>query len=172
MTTDAKKFNGVYHGVVVGNVDVTGGNRVMVQVQDVLGEDPCIWCEPVTPIPGMVVVPMVGTGVIVQFVDGDIDRGKWTGFWPDDLDEIHPIASAVPPGVPKVVMGTSLQNTLLITDLPGPTGGIQLQIKSPGGPSIKLDETGIVLSGGPGGASIRITPVAVFINDTALIIKR
>lgn len=168
MTTDTKKFPHIYRGVVVSNVDVTGGNRVMVRVQDVLGDDPCIWCEPVTAVPGMVVVPMVNTGVVVQFEDGDIDRAKWTGFWPSDIEQMHPIATAVPPGVPTVVLGTSLQNSLLITDAPGPTGGIQLQIKAPGGPSIKISELGIVLSAGPSGASITITAAGILINGTSV----
>ncbi|MBF6336852.1 baseplate assembly protein [Nocardia abscessus] len=170
MTTDAKKFPHIYRGVVVNNVDLTGGNRIMVRVQDVLGGDPCIWCEPVTAIPGMVVVPKINDGVVVQFTDGDIDRAKWTGFWPSDLDQIKPIAAAVPPGVPKVVMGTSLQNSLLITDAPGPTGGIQLQIKAPGGPSIKISEVGIVLSAGPAGASITITAAGILINGKTVTI--
>lgn len=46
MTTDAKKYPGVYKGVVVSNVDVTGANRVMVRVEDVLGNDGCIWADP------------------------------------------------------------------------------------------------------------------------------
>jgi Type VI secretion system/phage-baseplate injector OB domain len=171
MTTDAKKFPHIYKGIVRGNVDVTGGNRVMVRVQDVLGNDPCIWCEPVTAIPGMVVVPAVDAGVQVVFEDGDIDRARWIGFWPSDKDENPPIAAAVAPGVPAVVMATSLQNSLLITDASGPGGGIQLQIKSPNGPSIKITEAGILLSsGGAKPVTINITPGAVLINGNAVTI--
>lgn len=173
MTTDAKKYPHIYQGVVVNNVDVTGGNRVMVRVEDVLGNDPCIWATPSTAVPGMNVVPMVNSGVWIQFQDGDIDRALWTGFWRGGLGEAPPIAQTIPPTVPQIVMGTPGQNYLLITDMGGPTGGIQIQIRGMvPGPSIKLSETEIVLSLGLGLASIRLTGTAVFINGQSLVVPK
>jgi hypothetical protein len=172
MTTDAKKFNGAYKGVVVSNVDTTGGNRVMVRVEDVLGNDPCIWADPGYATPGMNVVPMVNSGVWVQFQDGDPDRATYTGFWRGGLVDAPPVAQTLPPGVPQIVMGTPGQNYLLITDAPGPVGGIQIQIRGPAGPSIKLTEASIELSCGPGLASIRLTGTAVMINNQSLVIPQ
>ncbi|WP_158892919.1 phage baseplate assembly protein V [Amycolatopsis anabasis] len=165
MTTDGKKYHGTYKGVVVSNVDVTGGNRVMVRVEDVLGNDPCIWATAHTAVPGMNVVPMINSGVWIEFQDGDVDRAVWTGFWRGGIGEAPPIAQTIPPGVPQIVMGTPLQNYLLITDAPGPTGGIQIQIRGPAGPYIKMSEAGIELSCGPGLASIRLVGTAVVINN-------
>ncbi|MGH3796770.1 MAG: phage baseplate assembly protein V [Pseudonocardiaceae bacterium] len=172
MTTDAKKFNHIYRGVVVSNVDLTDGNRVMVRVEDVLGSDPCIWASPQTAVPGMNVVPMINSGVWIQFQDGDIDRAVWTGFWRGGLGDAPPIAKTIPPGVPQIVMGTPLQNYLLITDAPGPTGGIQIQIKGPAGPYIKLSEAGIEISCGPGLATIRLAGTAVDINNGGLTVLK
>jgi hypothetical protein len=69
-------------------------------------------------------------------------------------------------------MGTPGQNYLLITDAPGPVGGIQIQIRGPAGPSIKLTEASIELSCGPGLASIRLTGTAVMINNQSLVIPQ
>ena len=52
MTTDAKKFNGIYKGVVVSNVDPNKVGRLLVRVQDVLGATP-FWAEPATPLAGL-----------------------------------------------------------------------------------------------------------------------
>jgi len=172
MTTDAKKYPGTYKGVVKNNVDVMGGNRILVAVQDVLGNDPCIWADPCYAAPGMNMVPVIESGVWIQFQDGDIDRPVWTGFWRGGLGDTPPVGQTIPPAVPQVVMGTPGQNYLLITDAPGPVGGIQIQIRGPGGPSIKLTESFIELSCGPGLASIRLAGTGVFINNTSLVVPR
>jgi hypothetical protein len=172
MTADAKKYPGVYQGVVVNNVDASGDNKVMVRVQDVLGADPCIWASPNYSVPGMNLVPMVNAGVWIQFQDGDIDRAMWTGFWRGGLGDAPPVAQTIPPTVPQVVMGTPGQNYLLITDAPAPVGGIQIQIRGPAGPSIKLTESYIELSCGPGLASIRLAGTGVFINNTSLVVPK
>jgi hypothetical protein len=172
MTTDAKKYPGVYQGVVVSNVDVTGENKVMVRVEDVLGDDPCIWARPCYATPGMNVVPMVNSGVWVQFQDGDIDRAMWTGFWRGGMGDAPPVAQTIPPSVPQVVLNTPGQNYVLITDAPAPVGGIQIQIRGGAGPSIKLTESYIELSCGPGLASIRLAGTGVFINNTSLVVPK
>jgi hypothetical protein len=157
MTTDAKKFTGIYQGVVMNSVDPTGDNRVLVKVEDVLGPGPCIWASAHSAVPGMNVVPMIDSGVWIQFVNGDIDRAVWTGFWRGGIGDAPPIAKTIAPGVPQIVMGTPTQNYLLITDQPGPTGGVQLQLHGPAGPSIKMNELGIQLSNGLG-AEISLGP--------------
>lgn len=172
MTTDAKKYPGTYRGMVRKNIDVMGANRVQVQVPDVLGSDRCIWADPSYGIPGMNMVPAIGAGVWIQFEDGDIDRAIWTGFWRGGPVDTPPVGESVPRGVPQVVMGTPGQNYLLITDAPGPVGGIQIQIHGPAGPSIKLTESFIELSCGPGLASIRLSGTGVFINNTSLVVPK
>ncbi|MCU1682720.1 MAG: Phage-related baseplate assembly protein [Amycolatopsis sp.] len=170
MTTDAKKYHGLYQGVVTNNIDLTNENRVLVGVTDVLGGDPCIWASAHAAAPGMNVVPMIGSGVWIQFLDGDIDRAVWTGFWRGGVGDAPPVAQTIPPGVPQVVLGTPTQNYLLITDLPGPTGGIQIQLHGPAGPFIKMNELGIQISNGQG-ASITLGPgPLVSINNGALTI--
>ena len=172
MTTAQNAFKDLYKGVVVSSFDPMRQNRIMVRVDDVLGNDPCIWATPSAALAGMHVVPAVQSGVWIRFEEGDINRATWTGFWRGGLAEQPPIADTIPPEVPQVVLGTPLQNYLLITDMAGPTGGIQLQIRGPGGPYIKLSEAGIEISCGPGLATIRLAATAVDINNGGLTVLK
>ncbi|WP_433727421.1 phage baseplate assembly protein V [Actinoplanes sp. CA-051413] len=172
MTADAKKFSGPYKGVVVSNIDPLKLNRLQVRVDDVLGSDPCIWATPHTALAGMHVVPIVQSGVWIVFQDDDIDRAVWTGFWRGGTLEAPQVSETVPPGVPQVVIGTPTQNYLLITDAPGPTGGIQIQLHGPSGPYIKINEAGIELSCGPGLATIRLAGTSVDINNGGLTVLK
>ncbi|GAA0316853.1 hypothetical protein GCM10010302_64930 [Streptomyces polychromogenes] len=174
MTTDAKKFHGLYQGVVVTAVDPLRAGRLLVRVADVLGDDPCIWAEPASPLAGpasgMYVVPLPDSGVWVQFVDGDPDRAVWTGFWRGGAAEVPPAAHAAPDGTPQVVIGTPGQSTLVISDLSGPTGGILLQLKSPGGPYIRLYEGGVEIGASAAGPVIKVTPAGIDLGNGALTV--
>jgi hypothetical protein len=167
-------FQGLYQGVVVSNVDPLNRGRLLVRVSDVLDGFPAIWAEPSTPLAGpasgMYVVPLPNSGVWLEFAGGDPERAVWTGFWRGGTTELPNAARAIPPGTPQIVLGTPSQNAIVITDLPGPTGGIQIQLHGPAGPYIKLNETGIELSCGPGLASIRMTGTSVIVNNGALIV--
>jgi hypothetical protein len=72
---------------------------------------------------------------------------------------------ATPPGLQSVVIQTVGQNTLMISDTPGPTGGIL--IKSQSGAMISVSDTGIIISNGQG-ATIMMNGPAVTINEGAL----
>ncbi|MFB0629867.1 phage baseplate assembly protein V [Streptomyces sp. AB3(2024)] len=174
MTKDAKKYHGLYQGVVASNLDQLRSGRLLVRVPDVLGDDPCIWADPATPLAGpasgMYVVPLVGSGVWVQFADGDPDRAVWTGFWRGSAEELPPAAQAAPGGVPQVVIGTPAQSCLLISDLAGPTGGILLQLKGPAGPYIRLYEGGIEIGASASGPTIKVTQAGIDLGNGALTV--
>jgi hypothetical protein len=172
-TTNANQqpdFRDRYPGVVVSNFDPMQRNRIMVRVDDVLGEDPCIWATPQYATPGMHVVPSVQSGVWIEFEDGDVNRAVWTGFWRGGTVEQPPVAAKVPPGVPQVVLSTPGGSYVLLTDATEPTGGIRLQLRGEAGPYIKLSEAGIELSCGPGNASIRLAGTSVIINNGTLTV--
>ena len=71
------------------------------------------------------------------------------------------------PASPNIVLQTTLQNSIVVSDLPGPTGGIML--KSTTGATIIVNDTGIYIQNGKG-ASIVMTGPTVTINTGALVV--
>jgi hypothetical protein len=167
----ARKYYGKYRGMVVNNVDPLQIGRLLVQVPDVLGPIPSSWAMPCLPFTGkqmgMWCLPQVGTGVWVEFEQGDPDYPIWSGCWYGVVAEVPALALAAPPAVPNVVIQTAAQNTLMLSDLPGPTGGILL--KTTTGAFISVNDIGITISNGKG-AIITLTGPTVDINMTALTV--
>lgn len=165
------RFYGKYRGSVLNNVDPMGRGRVQVQVPDVKQMLPTTWAEPCLPAAGtqqgLFVVPSIGSGVWVEFEHGDPSYPIWTGGWWSTKAELPSMASAATPGVQCFVFASQLQHTLMVSDVPGPTGGIMLKIAS--GAMIKIDETGITISNGQG-ASITLQGPTVNINAGAMTI--
>jgi len=168
---ECKKFLGKFRGTVVSNVDPEQRGRIQVVVPDVSALGLTTWALPSLPIGGLQTgvfsIPVVGSGVWVEFEQGDLDYPIWVGtFWGSTV-EVPALSHALPPGVPGIVMQTPLQNGLLISDAPGPTGGIL--IKSATGAAILVNDTGIFIQNGKG-ASIVMTGPTVNINQGALTI--
>lgn len=123
-----KQYFGKYRGTVLNNVDPEQRGRLQLQVPDVLGEMPSSWAMPCLPVAGpqngLYVVPPIGAGVWVEFEHGDPDFPIWVGCWWGSAVELPPLALASPPALQNFVMQTVGQNTLMLSDVPGPTGGI------------------------------------------------
>src|SRR6201997_1751331 len=170
-----KRFYGKYRGLVVQNIDPEQIGRVMVQVPDVLGPIPSSWAMPCVPAAGIqagcFVVPPIGSQVWVEFEQGDPDYPIWTGgFW-GTVGEV-PIFATAPPAIPpgqNIVLQTTGENMVLISDAaPTPaTGGIIL--KSASGAMIVVNETGIYISNRQGATITLIGPI-VALNETALTV--
>jgi hypothetical protein len=167
----AHKYLGKYRGMVVSNVDPLQIGRLLVQVPDVLGPIPSSWAMPCLPFTGkqmgMWCLPQIGTGVWVEFEQGNPDYPIWSGCWYGVAAEVPALALAAPPAVPNVVIQTTAQNTLMLSDLPGPTGGILL--KTTTGAFISVNDLGITISNGKGAIITLIGPT-VDINMTALTV--
>lgn len=163
------KHYGKFRGTVINNVDPMQMGRLMVQVPDVSNVLPSTWAMPCLPFggiqSGMFVAPAIGAGVWIEFEQGDTDYPIWVGSFWGSAAEVPALALAGPPGLQQMVIQTTLQNTLLISDAPGPVGGILL--KSATGALISISELGITISNGQG-ASIVMTGPAVTINQGAL----
>jgi hypothetical protein len=114
---------------------------------------------------GVYVVPQIGSGVWMEFEQGDPDYPIWTGCFWGIAAEVPALALAGNPASPSIVLQTGLQNSIIISDLPGPTGGIML--KSPTGASIIVNDTGIYIQNGKGASLTMIGP-AVNINNGAI----
>jgi hypothetical protein len=157
--------------MVMDNVDPENRGRLMLQIPDVLGDSPSSWALPCFPFTGIqsgcFVVPGVGSPVWVEFEHGDPDKPIWVGCWYQSLSDLPTQAKATPPAVQAFVLQTLLNTLLMVSDLPGPTGGILLQ--TPAAAMISVSDTGITISNGQG-ASISMVGPTVTINNGALVV--
>lgn len=172
--SDDSKFWGMYRATVVNNVDPELRGRLLLSIPDVLGPVPSTWAEPCTPLSGptgpamgVYMVPPIGAGVWVEFEQGDPNFPIWVGGRWGSAADVPPLAHAGLPISPNIVMQTAGQNSLVISDLPGPTGGLML--KSATGATIIVNDTGIYIQNGKG-ASLIMTGPTVTINNGALVI--
>ncbi|RYY37005.1 MAG: baseplate assembly protein [Sphingobacteriaceae bacterium] len=168
-------FFGKYRGTVVNNIDPDMRGRLILMVPDVLNLIPSAWAEacvplagPTGPPMGVYMVPPIGAGVWVEFEHGNADRPIWVGCrWGSSAD----VPSAAKEGLPvspSIVMQTAGQNSLVISDLPGPTGGIIL--KTVTGASITVNSLGISIKNGLGASIDLMKGPMITINDGALVI--
>jgi uncharacterized protein involved in type VI secretion and phage assembly len=166
-----QKYFGKYRGMVINNIDPMQMGRLMVQVPDISGLIPSTWAMPCFPVTGKQMgvwaVPLIGSGVWVEFEQGDSDYPIWVGCFPGSVADVPALALAGNPVSPSIVLQTSLQNTLMISDMAGPTGGILLKTMT--GAMIAINDIGITISNGKG-AVIAMTGPTVNINAGALTV--
>jgi len=169
-----KKFYGKYRGTVFNNIDPMNSGRIMAIVPDVSGLVPTTWAEACIPFAGSTIinmgiyaVPPIGAGVWIEFEQGDPDYPIWTGCYFGSAADVPLLARTVPPAVPGITLQTPLQNGIVISDVPGPTGGIML--KSTTGATIIVNDTGIYIQNGKGASIIMVGPT-VTINQGALVV--
>src|ERR1700761_2383522 len=170
-----QRFYGKYRGLVIENIDPMQIGRVIAQVPDVLGELPSSWAMPCVPAAGiqggMFIVPPIGSQVWVEFEQGNPDYPIWTGgFW--GLVADVPVFATAPPAIPpgqNILLQTTGQNTIMVSDAPPSpvSGGIVL--KSVSGAMIVVNETGIYISNGQG-ATITLIGPTVDVNIGGLTV--
>jgi hypothetical protein len=177
-----KQYYGKYRGTVINNVDPEQRGRILAMVPDVLGLTPSSWAMPCLPITGkqngIYAVPMIGDGVWIEFEQGDPDYPIWVGgFW-GSAAEVPLAALAGNTAAPSTIIQSTLQQSVIISDLPPsapppvmppapPTGGVIL--RSTTGASIVVNDAGIFISNGKG-ATINMVGPVININNGALII--
>jgi hypothetical protein len=180
------RYYGKYRGTVINNLDPEQRGRIMAMVPDVLGLTPSSWAMPCVPAAGiqsgMFVVPPLGSGVWMEFEQGDADYPIWTGgFWglvaevPGSAVSPTLVPPPIPPGQ-NIILQSTGQNRIVISDsapsvpvpggIPG-TGGITL--RSTTGATIVVNDSGIYLDNGKG-ASIKMIGPTITVNNGALTI--
>ena len=165
------RFYGKYRGTVLNNIDPMQIGRMQVQAPDVTSLLPTSWAMPCFPLSGKQMgiwaIPQIGAGVWVEFEQGNPDYPIWSGCWFGSAAEVPVLALSAPPPLSDIVLQTATQNTLMLSDLPGPTGGILL--KTTTGALISINDVGITISNGKG-ATIVMTGPSVTINAGALVV--
>ncbi len=165
------QFLGKYRGTVLNNADPMQMGRIQALVPDVYGVVPSTWALPCVPMAGPqageFVLPPIGAAVWIEFEQGNQDYPIWSGCFWGSAAEVPALALAAPPAIQPIVLQTTGQNTLMLSDVPGPTGGILL--KSASGALIQINEIGITISNGQG-ATIVLAGPSVTVNQGALAV--
>jgi len=164
------QYFGKYRGKVTNNTDPEQRGRIQVSVPAIFGDIPLNWALPASPYAGMqncfFAIPPLQANVWVEFEGGNPESPIWSGcFW--GIGEVPALALGTPAAVPHFLLQTTGQSTFLLSDAPGPTGGIML--KTTTGAAILINDTGITIQNGKG-ATIQMTGNSVMINGVALVI--
>lgn len=157
---------GKYRGTVINNFDPLQIGRVQISCPAVLGESVVAWAMPCAPYAGdgegLFLIPPIGANLWIEFEAGNPDHPIWAGgFWTVGRTPAMP---ALP--TTKILKTSGV--TLKLDDLPG-AGGVTLEVAPPvvGVPvKIVLNAQGIEIS--CGGASVKLDPVRVTLNNGAL----
>jgi uncharacterized protein involved in type VI secretion and phage assembly len=169
--SDSKKYYGKYRGTVMNNIDPLQIGRIQAIVPDVSNYIPTSFAMPCVPLAGKqmgtYMVPQIGSGVWIEFEQGDPDYPIWTGCFWGVVAEVPLLGLAGNPASPSICLQSGLQNSIIISDLPGPTGGIVL--KSTTGATLIVNDTGIYIQNGKGASIVMVGP-SVTINQGALVV--
>ena len=161
MPDETKKFYGKYRGTVMNNIDPMQMGRIQAIVPDVLGPIPTSFAMPCLPITGKqmgtFMLPQIGSGVWIEFEQGNPDYPIWTGcFWAENEVPISPASAD------KKVLKTNA-GTITLDDT---SGSNSITIETTNNLKIKMDQQGIEISNGS--QKIMVSSSSVSINDGAL----
>ena len=166
-----QKYYGKFRGTVINNVDPMQIGRIQAIVPAVSNVIPTSWAMPCLPgagiNTGMFTVPQIGSGVWIEFENGDPDYPIWVGGYWGSAAEVPLLSHMVPPAVNGFTIQTTLKNGIVVSDVPGPTGGILIQTTT--GAMISVSDVGIVISNGKGAVISMLGPTTD-INVGALTI--
>jgi uncharacterized protein involved in type VI secretion and phage assembly len=172
-TSQSVRYLGKYRGTVASNIDPLEQGRLLVQVPDVLADDPCFWALPAlpgaSPQAGLFTLPPVNAKVWVEFEQGDPCYAVWVGCFPGSTADLPAMAAGLPATASPIVLQTTGQHTVALSDLPGAAGGVLLS-SSASGAFVSVSDDGIVLNNGKG-AVITLIGAAVTVNEGALIVR-
>lgn len=165
-------YFGKYRATVINNIDPEQRGRLTLLIPDVLGTMPSTWAEPCVPLAGptgppmgVYMVPPIGAGVWVEFEQGDTNYPIWVGCRWGSSTDVPTDANTGLPTSPNIVIQSFLQHNIVISDMPGPTGGITL--KSTTGATIRVNDIGITIDNGKG-AVIEMLGPSIDLNRGAL----
>lgn len=173
MNNDDYRYYGKYRGTVTNNVDPENRGRIQAIVPDVQGFVPTTFAMPCLPVAGKgsgaFFLPEIGSGVWIEFEQGNPDFPIWTGCFWGVTAELPEMGIASVPATPNMVLQTIGRNS--VTIMGTPAGGITLcagPIASPTSPRIMITSASIILTNGT--AEIILAGNSVTINKGALTI--
>ena len=165
MSQVAQTFYGKYRGRVVDADDPLVLGRVRVQVPDVLGLDMVPWalpCVPMThPSAALLALPDIGTGVWVEFEQGNPNHPIWTGRWWDTSADVPPTDTQAVPVRPSMVIQTTAGQRIVLADQ-------HITIEDIYGNRVILSGTGISITSA---ATIQVHTSMLDIRATSVVVN-
>jgi len=161
---ERKRYFGKYRGIVESLDDPLGIGRLQARVPNITGSESCGWALPALPFAGkscgFFALPPVGSGVWIEFEQGDIDHPIWSGCYFLNKDDL-PSKLTQNKGQ-QVVLATASGLTLLLDD-----GQKRITLTNANGQKIVIsdNEIEIVVDSV---ANIKVSSGKTAINGTAL----
>src|SRR5256886_4952714 len=90
----------------------------------------------------------------------------WTGCWYGSSSEVPTLALGGRPDSPNILLQTTGQHTVLLSDLPGGPG---ITLRTASGAMLVINDSGILITNGQG-ASISLNGNTVTVNQGALVV--
>jgi hypothetical protein len=168
-----ERYLGKFLATVANNIHPEQMGWIQVSMPDVTGFAPSTWCMPCLPVAGLQLgiyaVPMIGSKVFIEFLQGELDHPVWVGCPVESPTDKPLLANTVPPPTPSITLQTPLNNGIVISDGLGPMGVGGIVLKSATGAMIAINDVGITITNGKG-ATITMTGPTVDINFGALTV--
>ena len=163
---------GKIKGKVVSTADSKNSGRLKVQIT-LGGSAVEVWAEACVPYAGgkngLYAIPPVGSGVWVEFAQGDVDKPIWTGCWWKEGELKGALGAGTSLASLPVVMQSTGKHRMILAG----SGGDAVVIETASGergPRIVMTESSIKISCGPT-MSIEITASEVKINSDGLVVR-
>ena len=170
------QFLGKYRATVRQNLDPDRRGRLQLHVPDVLGDESSAWAEACVPLAGppgapmgVYLVPPLGTGVWVEFEQGDPQRPVWVGCRWAGAASVPPSAQAGEGGPVSIVVQSPGQHLVMLSDAPATEASGGIVLRSAGNATIVVNDSGIFIDNGKG-ASIALVGPTVSVNEGALAV--
>lgn len=127
--TNERPYYGKFRGTVLNSVDTGFKGRITASVS--VGGTPLqVVAEACTPYPGFYAIPPEGSGVWIEFEEGDLNRPIWTGCWWKD-GELQVLLS---PDLPPPTAATAPKTVVFSVAAAGFPGAVPMA-------RLKLDAT-------------------------------
>jgi uncharacterized protein involved in type VI secretion and phage assembly len=172
------RFYGKYRGIVNSNQDPENLGRLKVVIPSVLGDEAVVWASPCVPFggdanQGFYFIPEDGSGVWIEFEEGDPEFPIWVGtFWskPDDEAEApKPNAAdgseeSVPVNSPsRKIIKTMRGHTIQFEDADGDE--MITIVEAAHSHVITMNGEGIAIADGANGNTVKMESGGIKIED-------
>ncbi len=161
---ERKRYFGKYRGIVDSISDPLGLGRIQARVPNITGDSAGGWALPSLPFAGkdccFFALPPVGSGVWIEFEQGDIDHPIWSGCYFLKAEDMP--STLTQKNGQQVVLATPGRLSIVLDD-----SKKSITLTTPAGQKIVISDNEIEIAAGPV-ANIKLANGKTAINGTAL----